>query len=178
MGTLGSSLARSTDLGSRFGIDAAALVRPAIGGRACGVGDRRRCPVANLTARSGEYLVLCCARPVFGGPLGAASPARVLLAGHRCLAGAAQAWEVAFTHDLALLRGTVGMQTPCLAWIPSRRPSRAQMPVTASDGSIGGRPFGRWRGNPPVRSPLGVSPDGSLREVAFARAVKCPGRPF
>jgi hypothetical protein len=29
---------------------------------------------------------------------------------------------------------------------------------------------------PSVRSPLGVSPTGALREVAFARAVKCPVR--
>jgi hypothetical protein len=27
---------------------------------------------------------------------------------------------------------------------------------------------------PSVRSPVGVPPSGALREVAFARAVKCP----
>jgi hypothetical protein len=69
------------------------------------------------------------------------------------------------------------MQAPYLAWFPSRRPSERGWPVTASDGSIGGRPFCRWRGNPPVRSSLGVSPGGDLREVAFATAVKCPTRP-
>jgi hypothetical protein len=30
---------------------------------------------------------------------------------------------------------------------------------------------------PSVRSPVGVPPSGALREVAFARAVKCPVNP-
>ena len=41
-------------------------------------------------------------RYVFRCPLGAATPARVFLTGHRCLTGAAQAWKMSFAHGPAL----------------------------------------------------------------------------
>src|SRR5207248_2617491 len=48
-------------------------------------------------------------RSVFGGPLRAAPPARVFLAGHRCVAGTAQAWEVAVAHDVRSCLGETAL---------------------------------------------------------------------
>ena len=64
------------------------------------------------------------ARRLFGRPPRPATPTRDLLASHRCLAGAAQAWEVSIAHGSTLV------------------PERGS-PVGASAGSIGGRLFRR-----------------------------------
>ena len=78
--------------GKPLGVEAAALVRPAVRIQACiergacGVGncdgDRRPGPGRNRSARSADDHLQCRSRPIVGRPLGAATPARVLLAGH------------------------------------------------------------------------------------------------
>ena len=82
-----------------LGADAAALVRPAVVVHArrgpCELGDGRKPSASDHAQRRWRH--------VFRGPLGTATPARVLLAGHRCLAGAAQAWKMSVAHGSALV---------------------------------------------------------------------------
>jgi hypothetical protein len=84
-----------TEWGRRLRADAAALVHPAVGvdagRRLCG-GARKPLAGNRAQRRSGRD---------FGRPLHAATPAGILLAGHRCLTGAAQAWKVSIAHDLS-----------------------------------------------------------------------------
>jgi hypothetical protein len=94
------------------------------------------------------------ARRVFGRPLRAATPTRVLLASHRCVAGAAQAWEVSIAHGSALF-------------------PESGSPVGASAGSIGGRLFRRW-GETARQVAARLIAGRCAARSRFAEAVKWP----
>jgi hypothetical protein len=98
---MSSSRRRDGGQGTRgLGADAAPVVDPAVVVRArggsCELGDGRRRLSAGDRAQSRWRRLLL-------GPLGAATPTGVLLAGHGCAAAAAQAWKMSVAHDSVLV---------------------------------------------------------------------------